>query len=124
MAVSALAAPLVAFSPAALAQADFSGGWRTNQGAMRLTQDGDRVTGDYELKDGRVEGHVEGDRLSGVWTQSSADHRCFEERMGSAYWGRFWLRLNRDADHFDGRWSYCDDERSSGGDWTGDRRRR
>jgi hypothetical protein len=117
----ALAAPLAAASTAAWAQADFSGKWRTNQGAMRIDQDGERVTGEYELKDGQVRGHVHGDTLTGTWAQSSANHRCFEARMGTYYWGRFWMRMSPDGDSFRGRWSYCEDEPGSGGDWTGGR---
>jgi hypothetical protein len=119
----ALAAPLLAAATAAQADDEFAGDWRTNMGAMRLDQDGDRVNGTYEMKGGRVRGHVEDNSLTGIWTQDAADHRCFEERMGSRYWGRFRLTLNDDGDSFSGRWSYCDDAFGSGGDWTGERHR-
>jgi len=113
--------PLLA-ATSALAQEDYSGRWDTNMGAMRMQQGGDHVSGNYEMKGGRVEGHVDGNTLRGIWTQDHADHRCFEERMGTLYWGRFQLHLSREGDEFFGHWSYCDDERGTGGNWTGQRR--
>jgi hypothetical protein len=91
---------------------------------MRIEQSGGHARGDYEMKDGRVRGDVDGDAFSGTWSQSSAGHRCFEERMGSMYWGRFKLHLGEDGEHFHGRWSYCNDEPGTGGEWTGTRHRR
>jgi hypothetical protein len=112
---------VLSLASAASAQEDFAGRWRTNQGAMRLDQDGGRVRGEYELKDGRVRGEVDGDTVNGIWTQSSSNHRCLDERMDSRYWGRFWFQISRDGTQFRGRWSYCEDEPGSGGDWTGER---
>jgi len=113
---------LAATSAARAQEDDFSGRWDTNMGEMRMQQAGDHIVGSYELKGGRVEGHVDGNTLRGIWTQYSADHRCLEPRMGSDYWGRFQLHLNRDGDAFYGHWSYCDNERGTGGNWTGQRR--
>lgn len=118
---AAVAGSLLAVATSASAQMDFSGLWHTNQGDMRIDQDGASVTGQYELKDGRVRGRVDGDTLSGIWAQSSAEHRCFEERMGTLYWGQFWLRQSPDGTALQGRWSYCNDDPSTGGDWTGGR---
>lgn len=109
---------------AALAQDDFSGRWDTNMGSMFIQQGIDHVSGRYEMKGGRIEGDVNRNTLTGIWTQDNADHRCFETRMGSHYWGRFRLHLNHDGDRFSGRWSYCDDEPGTGGNWTGERHHR
>jgi hypothetical protein len=117
---SAMAFPL--FASAAQAEENYAGAWRTNNGDMRLDQDGDRVTGSYDLKGGRVRGHVDGESLSGIWAQDTADRRCRETRMGTHYWGHFRFDLNDEADHFDGSWSYCDESFGSGGTWSGDRR--
>jgi hypothetical protein len=118
----ALTAAFLLFPSAARAEGDFTGLWRTNMGDMHIEQDGDRARGDYEMKDGRMHGGIDGDAFSGFWAQSSAAHRCFEERMESHYWGRFTLILSDDTEHFHGRWSYCNDDPGSGGEWTGSRR--
>jgi len=115
-------AALLLFSSAARAEGDFGGLWRTNMGDMHIEQDGYHAHGAYELKDGQVRGEIDGDAFKGLWAQSSASHRCLEERMGTHYWGRFMLILSDDAEHFHGRWSYCNDDPGSGGEWTGTRR--
>ena len=122
--VGALTAPLLMFSTGARAQEDegFYGTWETNFGAMHIEQDGDRARGEYEQKDGRIHGEVNGTSFSGIWSQSYSAHRCFEERMGSQYWGRVQLRMNDRGDRFFGRWSYCNDDPGSAGEWHGERR--
>ncbi|HLK23416.1 MAG TPA: hypothetical protein VKT30_02025 [Caulobacteraceae bacterium] len=126
VAVVALAASFAALAGQAKAQ-DFGGRWRTNQGDLRMHQDGGHVEGDYSLNDGQLEGHTEGDRLEGVWWQSTSMRRCPDERRGSYYWGRFRFHLNEEGNAFRGRWSYCDVEPGEGvigGEWTGERERR
>jgi hypothetical protein len=123
MGVCALAAPLLAFAPAAQAQDDFSGSWRSNVADhMHMHQDGDRVTGDFSFRDGQITGHVRDGVLEGIWTQSTSDRRCDESRMGTHYWGHFFLNLSDDGEKFQGRWSYCEDDRGTGGEWHGERR--
>ena len=103
-AVSALAA-----SPA-LAQEDFSGHWSSSTfGALRLHQDFERLEGRYDFKEGRVRGRVDGREAHGTWVQDSSARRCFDERMGTHYWGRFEWRLSHDGDRFHGRWGYCNE---------------
>jgi len=114
----ALSLPL--FAAGAWAQ-NFAGEWETNMGAMHLEQDGDQVRGDYDMKDGRLHGEIRDGGLSGIWVQSSSARRCYEERMGSNYWGRFRLHLSDDERYFHGRWSYCDGDPGSGGEWNGKR---
>ena len=121
--VGALTAPLLAFSQATQAQGDFSGGWRSNNGEMRIEQSGSRAWGEYAMKDGRIRGDVDGDTFSGIWTQTSSNRGCPDERMGSRYWGRVTLHLNEEGDRFYGRWSYCDDAPGSAGEWHGERHR-
>jgi hypothetical protein len=120
--------PLFGIVPAAYADMGFSGSWHMTSGnfasqgdEVRIWQDGDHLRGEYPLKDGRLAGHVDGDRFEGIWVQSSSNRECYEERMGSRYWGRFYLVLSEDAEHFQGRWSYCDDAHGSAGAWYGRR---
>jgi len=112
---------LLGITGVVMAQDNFSGTWDTNMGRMHIDQAADHAFGEYEMKDGHVRGHIDGDTFEGIWTQSHADHRCFEERMDSEYWGRFRLHLSPDGEHFRGRWSYCDDQPGSGGEWHGER---
>jgi len=122
--VGALTAPLLVFSTGARAQEDegYSGSWKTNFGVMHLEQDGDHVRGDYEFKDGRIRGEVNGAGFSGIWTQSTSARRCRDDRMGSEYWGRVQWRINDQGDRFFGRWSYCNEDPGSAGEWHGERR--
>lgn len=99
----------------------WSGPWETNQGPMQIDQDGDRARGDYQLSDGRLHGDVDGNEFRGTWAQSTSQRRCYEERMGTLYWGRFTLRLSDDGRYFHGRWWYCDGDPGNGGEWTGHR---
>lgn len=105
---------------------DYGGRWSTNQGDLRIHQEGDQAYGEYTIFRGRLEGEVEGDRLYGIWWQTSANQRCVDERHGTHFWGRFRFHLSEDGDAFRGRWSYCDAEPGDegGGDWTGVREHR
>jgi hypothetical protein len=116
----AAAAMLTLAPAAAFAQdSDFSGDWTTNYGGMHLQQYNDRVYGRYEVNDGRIRGHVEDRTLVGLWSESSSGQYCNEERMGTHYWGRVRLRMDREGQEFHGHWGYCDGELTS--DWDGHR---
>jgi len=120
----ALAASALAWGTQASAQEQgWFGPWDSTRGMMHVEQDGDEVRGDYEKMDGRFRGHIEDGGLSGIWAQSSSRQRCYEERLGSAYWGRFRLILSDDDRYFHGRWSYCGTESGNGEEWTGKRPR-
>ncbi len=117
---AAVAASLAILAGQARAD-DFGGHWSTNQGDLRIHQEGDRAYGEYTTYRGKLEGEVDDDRLSGIWWQNSANQRCMDERHGTHYWGRLRFHLSHDGDAFRGRWSYCDAEPGDegGGDWTG-----
>jgi len=91
---------LVLAAGEALARDDWTGTWDTHLrgGSMRLIlkQDGDRVTGQYPLYNGRIEGKVNGHRLEGRWFEGDQS-------------GGFMLVLSRGGNSFAGRY---DD-----GDW-------
>ena len=101
------------------AGADFGGNWTSNQGDMALGQHGDQVAGTYSSDNGQVLGTVDGNRLSGYWGEASSMVKCDVERLGTKYWGRIVWVLSADGTHFDGNWSYCDEEPTH--PWTGDR---
>ena len=99
--------------------ADFGGNWTSNQGDMALGQDGSQVAGTYNSDNGQIQGTVSGDRLTGYWAEASSMMKCDVERLGSMYWGRIDWVMSADGTHFDGHWSYCDEEPTH--PWTGDR---
>ena len=107
---------------AARADADFSGRWATvENGETSLDQNGDRVSGTYAFKDGRVSAEVSGNWMSGIWAQSSSGRRCNREELGTFYWGRFKVQMGGDEQRWSGGWSYCDEPEATGGGWSGQR---
>jgi len=80
--------------------ADWSGDWdaRWRDGGARLilTQDGNKVSGNYPLYDGKIEGTVIGRELKGRWIQDdtsgefvavlSPDGKSFSARLASGEW--------------------------------------
>jgi MscS family membrane protein len=69
--------------------------------AMMLQQSGDVVTGTYDYDEGRMEGTVSGNVLTGTWTQSATS-------------GTIQLQLADDCNSFDGSWCF-----GSSGGWEG-----
>ena len=92
----------------ALARDDWTGTWDTHLrgGGMRLIlkQDGDRVTGQYPLYNGRIEGKVNGRRLEGRWFEGDQS-------------GSFLLEMSRRGNTFAGRYD-------DGDWWSGSRTQR
>ena len=60
-----------------------------------MQRSGNRVTGNYTHKGGRVEGTLSGNTLTGRWTQTNGE-------------GRLVFRFNSDYSGFTGVWSYGD----------------
>ena len=84
--------------------ADFAGAWQTSYGRMTLTQNGDRVSGNYDYKNGSLQGQVKGNVLHGRW-----DERTFIITSG----GEMEFTLSADGRSFTGRW-----RTGSSGGWT------
>ena len=82
-----------------------TGVFSSNFNDMRFRQDGKKVTGTYDYRNGRIEGTLSGHTLSGRWTQDNAK-------------GRFVFEFNEDFTAFTGKWSYNDNEPTSTG-WDG-----
>lgn len=98
------AAPVV--PPAAPVAPLRLGPYRSTFGEMTLTRDGSRVTGRYAHRDGRIEGSLNGQVLTGRWTQSNGQ-------------GRVVLRFSADFSSFTGEWGYNDAAPDQS--WTGQR---
>ena len=79
--------------------------WRGGGAVVNLQQDGDRVVGTYPGFEGLIEGRVDGNQLSGTWTDaagsgefkfsSSPDWQTFMGRFGTGEW---WTGARTDAD--------------------------
>ena len=82
-----------------------TGDFSTDFNAMRFRQDGNKVTASYDYRNGRIEGTLKGHTLTGRWTQENAK-------------GRLVFEFNDNFTAFTGKWSYNDDEPTSGG-WNG-----
>jgi hypothetical protein len=94
-----------------------AGLWDTDFATVTFRQDGAVIHGTYTLDEGRLEGTLEGDVMSGYWGEANSDRACAAERLGTKYWGRF--RFTFSADTFTGQWGHCEDEPT--GAWNGKR---
>lgn len=112
------AAPASTAQAASTVTAGWTGTWRTNWGGegsgsatMTLVQVGDRVTGTYTSQDGRIEGTVVGNRLTGRWME------CTDREEPEA--GGIIFTLAPDGRSFSGTWGYGAD--STPNTWEGTR---
>ena len=85
---------------------DTFGPYQTAFGTLTMQRSGNRVTGTYTHKGGRVEGTLNGNTLIGRWTQTNGE-------------GRLVFRFNSDFSGFSGLWSYNNDEPNQ--EWNGRR---
>ncbi len=46
---------------------NWNGTWNTNYGVLTITQNGDKITGNYASKNGRIEGVAKGNMIYGQW---------------------------------------------------------
>jgi hypothetical protein len=83
-----------------------SGVYSTDFNKMTLYQDGNKITGTYEYAGGKIEGTLNGTTLEGWWYQTNGK-------------GRLRFTFNSDFTEFTGKWSYDNNEPSSG--WNGKR---
>jgi hypothetical protein len=92
----------------------WTGKWESAEwGTMELTQTGNSVTGIYTWDEGRIDGTVNGNVLSGTWSEAPSYTPPDDA-------GDFEFSLSSDGNSFTGKWRYG----SSGdweGDWTGER---
>ncbi|MBK9573805.1 MAG: hypothetical protein IPO43_14275 [Rhodoferax sp.] len=81
--------------PKTVAAPESLGPYKTDFGTLTMRRSGDRVSGTYTHKEGRLEGTLSGNTLTGRWTQSNGK-------------GRLIFRFNADFSGFTGVWSYGD----------------
>lgn len=90
--------------PPATTNAAIAGTYKTDFDEMTLSISGNKVTGTYKWKDGRIEGTLNGTTLTGWWYQSNGK-------------GRFIFNFNSTFTAFTGKWGYNNSEPSSA--WNG-----
>lgn len=81
-----------------------AGVYQTDFNEMTLQQNGSSVTGTYKHSNGRIEGTLSGNTMTGWWYQSNAK-------------GRFTYVFNGDFSAFTGKWSYDNAEPANA--WNG-----
>lgn len=107
--VSAVVLLALLASPALSGSRDWTGvwdtQWRDGGAAMHLQQDGNRVIGTYPGFEGLIQGQVDGNQLSGTWTDAAGsgvftfslapDGQTFMGRFGTGEW---WTGARTDAE--------------------------
>ena len=73
--------------------ANIAGIYRTDFNDMTLSVNGNRVTGTYKHRDGKIDGVLTNNKLVGIWTQSNGK-------------GNFEFIFNSDFSSFTGKWGY------------------
>lgn len=91
----------------------WAGEWDSNWGEMVFQQTGNTVTATYTYDQGRIQGIVSGNKLTGTWSEAPSYSPPRDA-------GDVELTLSDDCNSFSGKWRYG----SSGdwGDWTGRRK--
>jgi uncharacterized Zn-binding protein involved in type VI secretion len=100
------------FSYIYAAEYSWEGSWDTTFGTMTLTQSGNRVTGTYTWDDGKITGTVDGNTLTGTWS----DGKTGAAPNGS---GDIVFTMAADGKSFTGIYKYG--STGSGYTWNGTR---
>src|SRR5262245_57447046 len=77
--------------------ASFEGHWDSNFQRMELRQEGKRVHGIFQYREGSLDGTLDGDLLKFRWWQRENKQT-----------GRGYLQISGDGTHLEGRWGYED----------------
>ncbi len=96
---------------------DVSGRWNSSEGELVLEQDGTFVRGTYGTRDGRISGTLDGNVLTGSWSESGGGSRCAPDASGRTRRGQ--LRLVFEGSAFHGGWTWCEEPPVAGAPWTG-----
>lgn len=95
---------IMAVSMMGLRAQNVSGVYQTDFNEMTLQQNGSQVTGTYKYADGRIEGTVSGNTMTGWWYQNNGK-------------GRFIFVFNGDFSAYTGKWGH--DNAEPTGVWNG-----
>lgn len=98
--------------------ATIGGVWETSEGEMTISQkDTGEVQATYTQDNGRIEGSLAGNVLTGFWIEDDSLQQCETAKDGSFHWGR--IRYVFEGDAFVGTWGYCEEAPTR--EWTGAR---
>jgi hypothetical protein len=102
--------PVAAAGAQAVPQAacQWTGDWDTPYGALRLTQNGTGVTGDYDWDQGRISGEAQGSVFRGAWNEAPS-------RQAPSDAGDLQFTMNANCQSFTGQWRY-----GTTGEWNFD----
>ncbi len=78
---------------------------------MEFTQNGDKVTGTYTHDDGKIEGTVSGNTLTGTWSEAPSYNPPNDA-------GVFVITFADDEKSFTGNWRYGSGTSEWDGTWT------
>ena len=87
---------------------NFSGNWNTDYGPMTMSQTASNLTGTYPNYSGKITGTVNGNILSGSWTDNTGS-------------GTLTFTLSADGNSFTGTWQRLTGQGNPAGTWNGTR---
>ncbi len=94
---------------------DCTGQWKTNWGAMTLTQNpNNTITGQYTHDSGKIDGVISGNSFSGRWSEAPS----YQDPNDG---GLVELNLAPDCLSFTGRWKYGTTGDWKENNWSGDK---
>ena len=93
-----------------------AGTWKTSSGTMTLHQNGNQITGEYSHDNGRIEGILEGQTLTGRWSEAPSYAPPKDA-------GALEFQFSEDGNSFKGNWRYGFEQGRWNGAWSGSRNR-
>ena len=83
------------------------GSWDSTYGTLTMTQREDgRIIGNYNTY-GRLNGRLNGNKMTGTFYHPNNSGRCSDRRQGSTNWGKFEFTFSSDRRSFEGKWNWC-----------------
>jgi len=79
--------------------ASFAGAWKTDFGTLTVTQDGNKICGQYPHDQGKIEGTIDGSVVRGKWSEGPSYTPPKDA-------GDFEFTISGDGNSFKGKWSY------------------
>lgn len=86
-----------------------AGSWDAGEpfGTMTLDQFDTMVDGAFSKHNGKFEGELTGNLLSGVWSAEQSATKCDKKRLGSFYWGNIQAAISSNGKKIHGKWGSC-----------------
>lgn len=107
-----------AFPLAVHGAGSIEGIWRSSEGDISFSHQGNRISGRYPQDNGEIVGTMQHDTLNAYWIEDHSARRCPTPQNGRWFWGT--IQFHFTGDRFSGLWGYCNDKPSQ--TWTGQRK--